>query len=732
MNAVNVSRRQMLLGGALAGGGLWLGVGPAEAQSAGPAMLGVFVKIAPDNSITIVSQNPEIGQGIKTSIPMLIAEELDVDWRQVSIEQALANQKIYGRQVAGGSMATTLLYDSMRRTGGAARAMLMQAAAGRMAVPLGELSTGGAMVRHAASGKSLSYGALAGDAAKLPIPDLAAVVLKDPKTFKIVGKPMPGVDNQKVVTGAPLFGLDASVPGMKIAMFVKCPTFGGTVGSANLAAVKAIKGVRDAFIVPGNGDDYELASGVAIIADTTWAAMKGREALKIEWVLGDGAAQSTNGFAAAAAKLKGSRGPVEIFAEGDHVAGMAGAKKRLAASYHYPFIVHAPMEPMNCTARVDVGPNGTRVELWAPTQNPEPGRASIVKLLGVTPEDVTIHMMRCGGGFGRRLTTEYMTEAAWIAREAKVPVKLIWTREDDITRGNLRPAGWHHLEAGLDADGKVVAWTNHFVSFGKSDGAGGGKFGRAASIDATQFPARFVPNFRCDATVLDLAAPTNFLRAPANNGFGFVMQSFIDELSMLAGQDPVAFRRALLGEARLVGPADNRDSYDAGRALAVLDKAAAMSGWGRKLPKREGLGIAFHFSHLGYFATAMEVAVADAGDVTVKKVWVAGDVGRQIVNPSGAMNQVQGSVIDAIGSAMGQQVTLVSGAIQQSNYDSFPVMRMPDTPPIEVAFVLSDQPPTGLGEPAYPATPPALANAIFAATGVRLRSLPIDTALLKA
>lgn len=722
MNAVTINRRHMLLGGALAGGGLWLGVGPAGAQGAGPAMLGVFVKIGPGDAITIVSQNPEIGQGIKTSIPMLVAEELDVDWTQVTIEQALANQKIYGRQVAGGSMATTLLYDPMRRTGAAARAMLVQAAATRLGVPVGELTTGGAMVRHAGSGKSLSYGALAADAAKLPVPDLKTVVLKDPKAFKIVGKPMPGVDNAKVVTGAPLFGIDASVPGMKIAMFVKCPTFGGTVASANLAQVKAVKGVRDAFIVAGNGDDFELAAGVAIIADTTWAAMKGREALKVEWVAGVGAGQSTEGFAAAAAALNGTRGPQEIFSEGDHIAGMAGAAKKLAASYHYPFIVHAPMEPMNCTARVTDG----KVELWAPTQNPEPGRASIVKLMGVAPEDVTIHMMRCGGGFGRRLTTEYMTEAAWIAREAKVPVKLIWTREDDMTRGNLRPAGWHHLEAGLDGGGKVVAWTNHFVSFGKA-----GKFGRAASIETTQFPARFVPNFRCDATVLDLAAPTNFLRAPANNGFGFVMQSFIDELAYLAGQDPVVFRRNLLGEARLVGPADKRDSYDAGRALAVLDKAAAMAGWGRKLPKREGLGIAFHFSHLGYFATAMEVAVADAGDVKVRKVWAAGDVGRQIVNPSGAMNQVRGSVIDAIGSAMGQSVTLTGGAIEQRNYDSFPVMRMPDVPPIEVAFVLSDQPPTGLGEPAYPATPPALANAIFAATGVRLRSLPIDTALLK-
>ncbi|WP_243453385.1 molybdopterin cofactor-binding domain-containing protein, partial [Polymorphobacter multimanifer] len=334
MNALPLSRRQMLFAGALAGGGLWFGAGPAGAAQDGVAGspgagLTAFIRIMPDNRITIVSQNPEIGQGIKTSIPMLIVEELDADWSQVTIEQALADQKIYGRQVAGGSMATTLLYDSMRRTGAAARAMLVQAAATRLGVPVGELTTGSAMVRHAASNRSLSYGALAADAATLPLPDLKAVTLKDPKAFRIVGKPMPGVDNMKVVTGAPLFGIDASVPGMKIAMFVKCPCYGGTVASANLDAVKAIKGVRNAFIVAGNGDDYELAAGVAIIADTTWAAMKAREALQVEWAPGAGADQSSEGFAKAAAALAGTRGPQEIFTEGDAAAAMPGAAKRL-------------------------------------------------------------------------------------------------------------------------------------------------------------------------------------------------------------------------------------------------------------------------------------------------------------------------------------------------------------------------------------------------------------------
>lgn len=716
--SITLDRRQLLLGGALASGGLWLGVGPASAQGS-PSMLTVFVQISPDNAITIVSQNPEIGQGIKTSIPMLVAEELDVEWADIRIEQALSNSKIYGRQVAGGSMATTLLYDRMRRTGAAARQMLMQAASARLGLPMSALTTSGGMVHG--GGKSLAYGSLAADAAKLPLPALETVPLKDPASFRIIGKPMPGIDNDKVVEGASLFGLDTIIPDMKIAMFIKCLTFGGRVNSANLPVVKSVNNIHNAFIIEGNNNDYELASGVAIIANNTWAALKARQALEIEWDHGPGITQSSPGFAAQAAALATQRGPLPIFAEGNVDTALASASKRLKASYHYPFLAHAPLEPMNCTARVI----GNKIEIWAPTQDPEAGRASVAKVLGVAPEDITIHMMRCGGGFGRRLTNEYMVEAAWIAKQAGVPVKLIWTREDDMTRGNLRPAGWHHLEAGLDEAGRVIAWSNHFVSVGKD-----GKFGRAAGIDAEQFPARFVQNFRCEASVLALAAPTNFLRAPANNGFGFVMQSFVDELAHLADQDPVAFRRTLLGEPRLVGPAEARSSYHAGRALGVLDKAAAMSGWGRKLPARQGLGIAFHYSHLGYFATAMEVGVADDGTVNIKKVWVAGDVGRQIVNPSGAINQVQGGVIDAIGSSMGQAVTIAEGAIEQRNYDEYPLLRMPDAPPIDVEFVLSDHPPTGLGEPAYPATPAALGNAIFAATGVRLRRLPIDVGLL--
>ncbi len=726
MTGFGPSRRSVLTAGAIAGGGLWIGLSPVNAgtEPASAAALNAFIRIAPDGIVTIIAQNPEIGQGVRTSIPMLIAEELDVDWGQVRIEPALADAKTYGRQVAGGSMATTLQYEPMRRVGAGARAMLVAAAAAGWGVPAAECSTAHGMVRHAGSGRSASYGSLASAAATLPPPDVAKLVLKAPHDFRLIGKPVPGVDNRRIAEGEPLFGIDTRLPGMKYAVFDKCPVPGGSVASADLAAVKARRGVAQAFVVPASGGEGALAAGVAIIADNWWTANQARPHLATKWTLPAGPRQTTAGDNAEAARLAAAAPQRLLVDSGDSKAALAAAVKTVKASYSYPFLAHAPLEPMNCTARV----TGDKVEIWAPTQSPEAGRKLVAKVLGVPPANITIHMLRCGGGFGRRLTNEYMVEAAWIARAAGVPVKLVWSREDDMTQGNLRPGGWHNLEAGLAADGSITAWTNHFISYG-----GPQDFARAAGIDETQFPARFVPNFRLSASVMPLAVPTGYLRAPENNAFGFVMQSFIDELAHAVGADPLAFRQHLLGAPRRFGK-DSLDftGYDSGRARTVLDKAAAMAGWGRKLPDRQGLGIAFHFSHLGYFATVVEAAVATDGAVTVKKLWVAGDVGRQIVNPSGALNQVQGGVLDALGSSLGQAITLEDGAIAQRNFGDYPLLRLADAPPVEVAFVLSDNPPTGLGEPAYPATPPALANAIFAATGVRLRSLPLDTAALKA
>ena len=716
---ITLDRRALLFAGAVAGGGLWVGLDSAAAETAPSGAMNPWVTITANNRIIITAHNPEIGQGIKTSIPMLVAEELDVDWTQVEIVQALANAAVYGRQVAGGSMATTLQYDALRRVGAGARAMLINAAAVAWGVPAGEITTGGAMLRHQ-SGKSASYGSMAAAAAKLPPPEAAALTLKDPKNFKLIGTPVSGVDNRAIVTGKPLFGIDATLPGMKYAVYHKRGIAGAEVKSVDLAPVKARKGVSDAFVITGSTD---LAGGIAIIANSTWAALNARDSLQPEWSAGDGAFQSTATWAAMAAERKTAGPERTIVSHGDVTAALGTAARVIRADYAYPFLAHVPMEPMNCTAQV----TGDQVEIWAPTQNPEPGRKAVARVLGVPEANITIHMLRCGGGFGRRLANDFMVEAAIIARMAKAPVKLTWSREDDIAHDWLRPGGWHNFTAGLDGQGKVIAWDNHFISYGKA-----GKFARAAEIGENDFPAKLLENFRVAASILPLESNTGYLRAPANNAFGFVTQGFIDELAHAAGQDPLGFRRTLLGEPRWLGDPTVRGTYHTGRMRGVLDKAAAMAEWGRKLPPRTGLGIAFHFSHLGYFANVIEAQVADDGSVRVNKVWVAGDVGRQIVNPSGALAQVQGSVLDALGAATGQAITFADGAVEQRNFGDYPLLRMDAVPPVEVAFITTDYAVTGMGEPAYPAVAPALANAIFAATGVRLRALPFDTALLKA
>ena len=718
---IQLSRRNFLFASAAVGGGLYLGLSPERADAAEAGQLNAWVVIPATGRIRIMASNPEVGQGIRTSLPMVICEELDADWAAVEIVPTLADAKIYGRQVAGGSQAMPTQYEPMRRVGAAARGMILQAAATAWNVPAAELSTDKGHVVHGT--KRAPYGQFAAAAAALPAPDMASVAVKDPKAFRLIGSFQPGVNNRAIVAGKQSYGIDAVVPGMLYAAFHKSGVQGAKVKSANLAAIKAMGGVKDAFIVAGTEEYEGLASGVAILADTTWHAERARAALKVEWSDSPAAFQSTATWAKLAADAKGKPAALPIHAIGDVSAAMAKAAKRVAADYAYPFIPHVPMEPINCTARVD----GDKVEIWAPTQNPEPGRAAVAKLLGVPPENVTIHMMRVGGGFGRRLQNDYMVEAAAIAKQAGRPVKLTWTREDDITQDYLRPGGWHYLEAGLDAQGRCIAWDNHFISYGRD-----GKFARAAGIGPTDFPAGIVEDFRLGATVLPLIHTTGFLRAPSNNAFGFVTQGFIDELAHAAGADPVQFRRDFLGAPRIIGDPKSRGPYNTGRMRAVLDKAAAMAGWGRKLHKRTGLGVAFHFSHLGYFANVIEASVAADGTVKVVKIWVAGDIGRQIVHPAGAMNQVQGSILDALGACMGHEITFADGAIEQRNFGDVPMLRNEQIPPIEVAFLTPDYPVTGLGEPAYPAVAPALANAIFAATGVRLRKLPLDVSLLKA
>jgi len=723
-----LDRRGFLRVTALAGGGLAIGYvlpgADALAQSAGPLddtarffTPNPFIKIAPDGTVTITAKNPEGGQGVKTSLPMIVAEELEVDFTKVVIVQADLDEQAYGRQFAGGSRSIPDNYDRLRRAGAVARTLLIAAAAQEWGVAADECYAEAGTVFHRPTGRALDYGALATKAALLPVPDEKTVTLKDPQDFKLLGSRVPGVDNPAIVTGQPLFGLDHRVPGMLHAVYEKCPVFCGRVARANLDEVKALPGVRDAFIIEGGEEPTELVSGVAIVADSTWAAFSARQRLRVDWQDSPYATQSSAGFAAQAAALAQGPGQPERH-DGDVPAAFAQAKTVIEAAYAYPYINHATLEPQNCTAAV----TGDRIEIWAPTQTPANGQDIVARTLKVPAANIKVHLLRNGGGFGRRLRNDYMVEAAAIAQRAGVPVRLTWTREDDMRHGFYRPCGWHFLKGAVDAAGRLSAWHDHFVTVGfrttQNPSSG-------ATMSPDEFPSRFIPNFRYERSVISTNVPTGPLRAPGSNALSFVMQCFLDELAHAAGRDPVEFRLEILGDDRLVPPTRGQGpSYDAGRMKGVVRRVAEMAGWGKPLPRGRGQGVAFHFSHLGYVAQVAEVSVARDGTLKVHDVWCATDVG-PIINRSGAENQVEGSIMDGLSGAWLQEITIENGRTVQGNFHDYPLLRITEAPRIHLDFIESRNPPTGLGEPVLPPTPPAVCNAIFAATGKRIRSLPI-------
>ena len=731
---LHISRRAFLGAGIAVGGGLLLTLRFAEEASADDATVAAYVKIAPDGIVTLTAKNPEIGQGMKTTLPMLIADELDVEWKNVRVEQAMLDP-IYGAQFAGGSLGTPLNWIPMQRVGAAGREMLIGAAASTWGVPRAQCEASKGVVRHRPSGRTLTYGALASKAASLSAPDLDSVALKKPEQYTIIGKFTGGVDSPRVLEGEPLFGIDTRLPGMSYAVYEKSPVFGSRAVRANIGEIKALPGVRDAFILHATQRDAAvrmgLVDGVAIIADKWWDAQKALQKLHVEWQPRSVKDQSTPAFEHEAARLTGDAPQSVIRRDGDFQAAIAHAAKVVDASYSYPFLAHATLEPMNCTAHVK---HDGSVEIWAPTQNPGPGAKLVARTLGIDVGRIRVHMTRVGGGFGRRLNNDYMVEAAMIARHAGRPVKLLWNRPQDIQHDSYRPAGFHHFKAGLDASGRPIAFRDHFITFGQS-----GRVASSAGLPRDHFPAGYVPSLEFVQSLIQLDMPTGPMRNPGGNALAFAFESFIDELAHAGGRDPLELRLALYGPPRVL-PAPPRQfgmkipPFDTARARGVLELVAGKSGWARRsaLPAGTGMGLAFYYSHFGYVAEVVKASVKPDGTPHVHKIWAAVDIGRQIINPAGAYNQAQGAILDGLGQALHLNITVQDGRVVQSNLNTYRLLRIDEAPPVEVHFLRSDNDPTGLGEPALPPVLPALCNALYVATGKRIRSLPIDPRLLRS
>jgi len=715
MRAIKIDRRSFLKLTGMAGGGLTLGfvLGAQQSEAANAAadfVPNAFLRISSKGSILIYNKGPEIGQGIKTAFPLIIAEELDALWSDVVVEQAPVNPTVYGNQSAGGSRSIPASWDQLRKAGAVARAMLVSAAAASWKVPVGECTTRDSAVWNGK--RKLTYGALAAKAAALPVPDAATVKLKERSEYRLLGKAYTGVDNRKVVTGAPLFGIDQQLPGLKYAVFEKCPATGGKVRSANLDEIKRLPGVRDAFVIEGNGKPTEVMAGVAIVADSTWAAFEARKKLRVEWDESTASKDSWTAITKRAAELaKQPAGETTTISVGTAADALKGAAKTVEGFYTYPFVSHSPLEPQNCTAWSHDG----ILELWSPTQTADRSLKTLSDALGLPVEKIKVNQTRVGGGFGRRLMNDYACEAGAIAQRFAGPVKLMWTREQDMAHDFYRPGGFHALAGGVDAQGKLVAWRNHFISFttdGKNPVSGG-------NLPDQEFPAQNVPNYQLTQTLLPLVTPCGPWRAPRSCSVAWVIQSFLHELSAAAGRDHRDFLLEVMGAPRLLP-----GGLNTGRAADVIKLVTEKAGWGQKLPAGHGLGLAFHFSHAGHFAEVAEVSVDANKRIRLHRMVVAGDIG-PIVNMSGASNQCEGGVIDGYSTMLGLEITMENGRVEQSNFHQYPILRITDQPRVEVHFIQSDNPPTGVGEPALPPVAPAICNAIYAAVGHRVRTLPL-------
>jgi isoquinoline 1-oxidoreductase beta subunit len=714
-----ISRRTLLKGGLAAGAGLVIGFHVPNgrvALAAGHVFApNAWIRIDKDGIVTIINSQSEMGQGTLTSMAMILADELEADWSKVKVEQGPASrafdnpgwppyiERLFGgSQLTAGSMSIRGLFMTWRRAGAAAKEMLMAAAAKEWGVPIGEVYAEQGAVHHRPSGRKLGYGELSDKAAQLPVPQNPT--LKTPDQFKLIGKKVPRRDTPDKVTGKAVYGIDVKVPGMLVATVQRCPVFGGTVASFDASKALAIKGVRHVV---------QISSGIAVVADNYWTAKRGRDALVVNWNEGPNAKQSSAAISQAYAALAQQPGPVAR-REGDVAKALGAAPKVIEAVYEVPFLAHATMEPMNCTAHV----RADGCDVWAPTQTAIGTQSAAMRATGLPREKVRVHTTFLGGGFGRRGEKDFVVDAVETSKAVGAPVKVVWSREDDMQHDHYRPATYNAFRAGLDTNGMPVAWMHRIAGpsiTAQRLGLPPDRIDRAMTEGAANHPYD-IPNMQIEYHYKEVGVPVGFWRSVGASQNAFIVESFIDELAHAAGKDPYEYRRALLGKSL--------------RHKGVLELAATKAGWGSPLPPGRHRGIAVAFSYGSWAAEVAEVSVAADGGVRVHRVVVAIDCGFA-VNPDQIRAQMESGIVYGLTAALYGAITLENGRVQQSNFHDYPMLRINEMPVVETHIMQSPHPPGGVGEPAVPPIAPAVANAIFAATGKRIRRLPIRTEELR-
>lgn len=735
-----IDRRDFLKGMLGVGGGLVLGIRPlpagAENTEQGPWTPSVYLTLAEDGTAIIIAHRSEMGTGIRTCLPAIVADELGADWDRVKIEQAIGDAK-YGSQNTDGSRSIRNFYDAMRDAGATARMMLERAAAQQWGIDVAGVSTSDHFVRHAASGKKVAFGDLVSQAAALPLPAKEELNYRSPETYRYIGKEFPIIDRQEITSGAAEFGMDVRLEGMKYAAIAHCPVVGGRVLSYDAAAALAVPGVEQVVQLPDGTPPFAFHAlgGLAVIASNTWAAFQGRDKLQIEWDYGANADYDSDVYREALLETVNKVGEV-VRSRGDTDAAMATAAGQHAADYYVPHLAHASMEPPAATARV----SADGCEAWAPTQNPQAAQDELAQVLGLDKEKVVVHVTLLGGGFGRKSKPDFIAEAALLSRELKAPVKVVWSRQDDIQHDYYHAVAACRIEAGVDEGGKPQAWLmrSAFPSIGSTfDASADAPADWEMGFGYTDMPYD-ISNLRCERGKANAHVRIGWLRSVCNIFHAFAVSSFTDELAARAGADPLVYLLDLIGAPRQVDLATEGVAYsnygaplerypiDTGRLRQVTEVAAKNAGWGRELPRGRGLGIACHRSFLSYVANVVEVEVSKDGQVSIPRVDVVVDCGL-VINPDRVRAQFEGSGVFGASLALMGEISAKQGRVMQSNFHDYRVCRMNEAPrDVRVQLIDSEAPPAGAGEPGVPPFAPALTNAIFAATGKRVRNLPLS------